>query len=37
MFVTELQEKFFGYKRALKKELFEKYSSLKINVLKNIK
>jgi len=37
MFVTELQEKFFGYKRALKKEFFEKYSSLKINVLKNIK
>jgi hypothetical protein len=37
MFITELQEKFFNYKRTLKKEFFEKYSFLKINVLKNIK
>jgi len=37
MFVTELQEKFFGYKRSVKKDFFDRYSSLKINVLKNIK
>jgi hypothetical protein len=37
MFVTELQEKFFGQKRALRKEFFDRYSSLKVNVLKNIK
>jgi hypothetical protein len=37
MFITELQEKFFGYKRAVKKEFFDRYSSLKVNVLKNIK